>query len=103
MEGKRRGSNVNAFKDAYVNAAMQRGYDVYEDVEARNAIIRDFIPYTLWLGWWVSMPSLWTFNAWNPWLKNYHGENGIGYRNGWSWAQYAWLDQDLKEESTGRR
>ena len=34
---------------------------------------------------------------WWPWLKNYNGEESLGYYNTYNWAQYVWLDQDLKK------
>ena len=102
-ESSRRNSNTNDYWDAYVSPAMGRGYDVYSDVEARNAIIRDYIPYTMWQGWWINVPAPWNFVVWQPWIKNYTGEDSVGYRNTKSFAQFVWLDLDLKEDMTGRR
>jgi len=33
-----------------------------------------------------------------PWLKDYHGENAVGYYNWSNYSQYLWLDQNLKKE-----
>ena len=46
-------------------------------------------------------PNNWSF--WQPWLKRFRGETGLGCFNKFVWVKYAWIDQDLKEEMTGRR
>ncbi len=43
-----------------------------------------------------------TYNAWWPWFNDYHGEFTINYHRGGVMA-HIWLDQDLREEMTGRR
>ncbi len=43
------------------------------------------------------------YNLWQPWVKGYHGEYIVGFDNGPNFAQYLWLDQDLKEEMAGRK
>jgi peptide/nickel transport system substrate-binding protein len=102
MEGKRRGSNTNAFRDPYVNGAQDRAYATYNDIPARTQIIADFIPYTLWLGWWINIPAAWEHSVWQPWVRNYNGEYAIGYRNENAWVQYVWIDQDMKAEMLGQ-
>ncbi|MBI2850069.1 MAG: hypothetical protein HYX80_03390 [Chloroflexi bacterium] len=33
---------------------------------------------------------------WWPWLKNYSGEEAVGYDD-YNWMQWIWIDQDLKK------
>ncbi|MFC2014487.1 ABC transporter substrate-binding protein [Chloroflexota bacterium] len=41
----------------------------------------------------IPRPTPYYYNVWQPWLKNYYGFSGAG-----TYAQYHWIDQDLKEE-----
>ena len=43
-----------------------------------------------------------TYGAWWPWFKDYAGEQTINYHRGGVMA-HIWIDQDLREEMTGRR
>jgi peptide/nickel transport system substrate-binding protein len=47
--------------------------------------------------WTIPYPRAYNYTVWWPWLKNYHGEVSVGYLNGFSWATWAWLDQDMKK------
>jgi len=65
--------------------------------------LREFTPYALGNVWWIETPSPYLWSMWQPWLKAYHGEKGIGLNNWFDFPKYVWYDQDLKEEMTGRR
>jgi hypothetical protein len=49
------------------------------------------------------MPAPYVFRLWWPWIKNYHGEPGVGQFAQLNYTKHIWIDQDLKEEMTGRR
>ena len=55
--------------------------------------------------WEVVMPAPAFYLFWVPWLKGYHGELGLGpdYPENSGVYIFIWIDQDLKEEMTGRR
>jgi peptide/nickel transport system substrate-binding protein len=53
--------------------------------------------------WVIGTTLPYVYDVWWPWLKNYHGEQNLGYANTFKWCQYAWLDQDMKEKMTGSR
>ena len=59
---------------------------------------REFAPYFLEQANWVPSPAPYTYRFWQPWVKNYYGENTLGV-----FGKYVWIDQDLKETMTGRR
>lgn len=48
------------------------------------------------LCWEIPMPSAVYYYFWAPWLKSYQGEAVWPYR-------YAWIDQDMRYEMTGKR
>lgn len=97
MTGPRVMWNYSDVIDPVMNGGATRFEAVYGDVPARNKIIKEIEPYALQLGWWIQFPKADSYRVWQPWLKNYHGEESIGYRNTGSWAMYAWLDQDMKK------
>ena len=51
----------------------------------------------------VGMALAFLYTVWHPWLKAYSGESRMDTHGSRTWCKYAWLDQDLKEEMTGRR
>ncbi len=57
---------------------------------------RALMPYVLGQAWYIPQPVPKVNNVWQSWLKNYHGENLIGYQP--AWVRYVWIDQDLKAQ-----
>ena len=53
--------------------------------------------------WYVPLPDPTAYTFWQPWVKEYSGELDLGYYVTYTFAQHAWIDQDLKFEMTGRR
>jgi peptide/nickel transport system substrate-binding protein len=45
----------------------------------------------------ISTPAQDSTTFWWPWLKNYSGETAHGILNGFHYAKYLWIDQDLKK------
>ena len=73
------------------------------DRPAVAKILKDITPYMLEQCYFVQMPSPYVYTFWQPWIKNYNGELNVGYTNLFSYTDYIWIDQDLREEMTGRR
>jgi hypothetical protein len=65
--------------------------------------MKEVYPYILEESWQVAMPGYYSYRFWWPWVKDYNGVGGVGYLNGSNYVAYIWVDQDLKEEMTGKR
>ena len=68
-----------------------------------DKIYKDLVKYVYDQAWAIPYPNTMLRAFWWPWVKNYHGEYGTGYYNYNNFATWIWLDQDLKEQVTGRR
>jgi peptide/nickel transport system substrate-binding protein len=80
------------------NAYNIQAENVMINYPAADKALRDVVPYILENAFVLQMPAPWAYRVWQPWIKNYYGEANSKF-----WLQYAWLDQDLKEELTGSR
>jgi len=47
--------------------------------------------------WGTVLPVPRTYEAYWPWVKNFHGELDVGYYNPHENTRWIWIDQDLKE------
>jgi len=95
--------NLSMIDDPIVNEAYEKVQATFTDYKERARIYREIVPYILSQAWTIAPPTPYYYNVWWPWLKGYHGERSIGYANEDVWVQWAWIDQSLKEEMTGRR
>ncbi len=100
-EGQPNGSHVN---DPYVDEvrSQMQALAITNRAEA-DRVHKELMKYVLNQAWAMPVPGTPTYALWWPWLKNYHGEASLGYFNDPIFTQYTWIDQDLKEEMTGRR
>ncbi len=69
---------------------------------AQDPIHKELMKYVLDQAWAIGVPNAGAYNMWWPYIKNYHGETGIGRYNNWNWAKYIWVDQDLKAKLLGK-
>ena len=65
--------------------------------------LKAVVPYILDQAWSIQLPMPYNYILWWPWLKNYHGEVAVGFHQPFTFANYVWIDQDLKYQMTGRR
>jgi peptide/nickel transport system substrate-binding protein len=72
------------------------------DAKTRQ-IYRELMPYILEQAPVIPLPNPYLYLFWQPWVKNYHGENMVDYSMGGVWTTWVWLDQNMKESMTGRR
>lgn len=79
------------------NAYNIQSESVMVDYDTADQALKDVVPYILEQAFNVAMPAPWGYRVWQPWLKNYYGESDVKY-----WLKYAWIDQDLKAELTGK-
>lgn len=72
------------------------------DADKRLELARELNLYMLRQNWLITLPSGNQWVMWQPWLKRYSGEVGMGYCHIWKQYVYAWIDRDLKTQMTGR-
>ncbi len=68
------------------------------DLDKADAVYKQFSADMMGQVWTIPYPASNTHSMWWPYLKNYHGEVSVGYLNGFSWATFAWIDQDMKKK-----
>jgi peptide/nickel transport system substrate-binding protein len=57
---------------------------------------REVTKYLLDQAYIIQSPYYPVYCLWWPWLKNYSGEQVVGYMSENFWAQYVWVDEGLK-------
>ena len=72
--------------------------NVFIDMPKVDEIYRGVVPHIMDEAHIIPVASPYSYTLWQPWVKNHHGETGSGL-----WPPYVWVDQDLKEQMTGRR
>jgi len=55
------------------------------------------MPYLLGKAYVISPPTGYYYRFWWPWVRNYNGEQSVGYYNGGNQYQYVWIDEAMKE------
>jgi peptide/nickel transport system substrate-binding protein len=95
--------NMSIVDDPVINEAYEAISVDYFDEPKRRQLMKEMIPYMLEQEYFFQFPGTYVYNFWQPWIKSYHGESYVGYTNFYSYCNYIWLDQDLKEEMTGTR
>ena len=90
-------SNGSRINDPFVNEAVAHMLTTgITDLNAAMTETRELMKYLLPLAYVIPSPRAPTYGVWWPWLKNYSGENSIGWANS-NWPQYVWVDQDLRD------
>ena len=59
--------------------------------------VQKYTPYILDQCWYIFLPAPYKYTIWQPWLKNYNGEYGLGGGHFFEWTRYAWVDEELKK------
>ncbi len=99
----------NAFNLSCVNdpvgtdPVIEHAYEVQcENVmvnyPAADAITKETWKYVLEQAFLIQMPAPWGYRIWQPWLRNYYGAGATKF-----WLRWAWIDQDMRADMTGRR
>jgi peptide/nickel transport system substrate-binding protein len=95
--------NPSYINDPVVEAAWTEMQKYIGIDEAKcQQINHDLMPYLLEQAYVITVPAAYLYIMWWPWVKNYHGEVGVGYYNGVDVGKYIWLDQALKKQMTGQ-
>ncbi len=95
--------NFSQVNEPRIDEAYILNAEGYFDFPDKSQRLKELSPYMLSQAWNLQLPGADVFTFWQPWMKNYHGEQMVGYNSPWNFTHYIWIDQDLKEEMTGRR
>ncbi len=89
-------SNFSRINDpAIVAATNHMMTTAITDLNAAMGETREMMKTLLEGAWVIPTPRYPTYTLWWPWLKNYSGENWVGWL-AWNWPWWVWIDQDLK-------
>ena len=90
-------SNYSKINDPFVNeAADHMRTTAITDLDAAMNETRELMKYLLEGAWIIPTPRFPTYTLWWPWLKNYSGENSVGWL-AFIWPWWIWVDQDMKD------
>jgi len=96
--------NYSRVDDSRLNEAFKAMSNSYFNEAERRKVIKQIIPYELDQAYILVLPSANYYNIWQPWVKNYNGEWSSGFLGAWhDYPRWIWIDQDLKQEMTGKR
>jgi len=70
---------------------------VKEGMKAGMKQTKELMKYVLDQAYAIPVPYTSPVIFWWPWVKNYSGEQTIGYYDGTNWVPYIWIDQNLKK------
>jgi peptide/nickel transport system substrate-binding protein len=95
--------NYSEIDDPVLNDAYKAITENYVDDALRRDVMKETIPYELGQSYRLLFPGAYAYTFWWPWVKGYSGELLVGFFHITDFQMYLWIDQDLKEEITGRR
>jgi peptide/nickel transport system substrate-binding protein len=89
------GAQIN---DPIIDKASDEMKRLYlTDIKAAMGVYKELMKHVLDQAYVVSRPIYPLTTFWWPWVKNYSGEQSVGYFMYDSWATFTWIDQDLKK------
>ena len=92
-------SAIYGWSDPAVEDAFQEMQKyMFIGMPKADEIYRKVLPHILDQAYVIPRPTPYSYTIWQPWLKNHYGEQSVSF-----WPPYVWIDQDLKEQMTGRR
>jgi len=95
--------NAGGYDNPRITDMFRRMDDAYFDQTERYRIMREeFYPAVLAECHVIQWPGSHKYHFWQPWVKGYSGEFNLGKKNYYT-EKFLWIDQDVKEEMTGRR
>jgi len=101
---KDQGYNYSCINDPLIEEAWRKITEAYFDEPLKRQIYKELAPHLLEQAYILPLPAYYVFTPWQPWIKGYNGEILVGSLGSLTdFAKYVWIDQDLKEEMTGRR
>ena len=79
---------VEGYKTAYAN---------WLNWPAIEELWQGLTPFVLDYAATVAPPAPYMYTFWQPWVKDYNGEFSVGSWNRYDFAEYIWIDQELKD------
>ncbi len=90
--------NCSLINEATVDAQAKAVKELaITDFQASMELCRPLVLYLLEQAYMIPAPRVPTYAMWWPWVKNYSGENSIGYWKTDGFAAYVWIDEALKK------
>lgn len=90
--------NMSHVDDPIVKAAAAAmGEWSLIDPDRADQLHKELMPYVLDQAWVIPRPAAPLNNFWQPWVKNYHGEDSLGRSNSYSFCKYIWYDGAMKK------
>ena len=94
--------NHSLIKDPLADkVAQETRIQAITDFHGALKATRELTKHLLDQAYVIPAPYYPVYCMYQPYLKNYDGEQTVGYFSGPFWVQYAWVDQALKK-SMGR-
>jgi len=105
MDEERSDSIFNSSKvnDAYMDEVHRDIWNNYGNWDKICELYKGAVPYILEKAWNIPTPSVAQYVMWQPWLKDYHGELGVGNCAEPNFPKWIWIDQDMKMVKTGTK
>jgi len=94
--------NFSRINDPTLEADTEFYVTKYFDIPTISARMKERVPHMLRIAQFVPLPWQNAFTFWQPWVKGYAGELEPGFQDV-DYPRFLWIDQDLKEELTGKR
>ena len=95
--------NLSKVNDRRITDTYKQIEKNYFNEAVKRRLAKEICPYILSQAYVIQPPLHYIYEAWQPWLKGYHGEWILGLHNFYNFAIYPWIDQDMKQEMTGKR
>ncbi|MFC2016614.1 ABC transporter substrate-binding protein, partial [Chloroflexota bacterium] len=96
--------NIAMIDDPYIYEAFAKMSEYsLTDPAKKDEIYNEFQLYVLDNCYHIQAPCPENYSFWQPWLKGTEGAWSVGYNKREGYGIFAWIDQDLKEELTGKR
>lgn len=90
-------SNFSKIDEPEINAGTDNMLQTaITDLNAAMRETRELMKTLLPGAWVIPTPRYPTYTLWWPWLKNYSGENSIGWL-AFNWPTWIWVDQAMKD------
>jgi len=91
--------NCSMVDDPYLNEieADLWSWELIGNQAKQDQLLKERALYVLEQAYVIQLPAAYAYNLWWPWVKNYYGENQIGYGRHFNYYKYIWIDQDLKK------
>ncbi len=79
-----------------------QGTTLRQQIKLQKQLIQEAALHFLEQAYAIELPTPYQSSMWWPWVKNYHGEFAVGDFNYDNYSRWVWVDQDLKNEMTGK-